>query len=62
VFFRRIDSLAQLRVDRRWCEFVAKDNFEITLAALFCNFLKLITKVATDTVPNRAAIIKMRQN
>ena len=61
-FFRRIDSLAQLRVDRMWCEFVSKGNFEISLAARVCNFLELITKVATDTIPNRAAIIKMRQN
>ena len=36
-FFRRRDSLSQLRVERRWFELASKGDLVITLAARFCN-------------------------
>ena len=64
LFFRRRDSLSQLRVERRWFELASKGDLVITLAARICNFwipdLELITQVTTQTVPDGAAVIKMR--
>ena len=62
-FFRRRDSLSQLRVERRWFELASKGDLVITLAVRFCNFWSLsLKKVTTQTVPDGAAVIKMRHN
>ena len=56
-FFRRRETLSQLRVERRWFELVSEGDLVITLAPRFCNFSSL-SEVTTQTVPDGVAVIK----